>query len=212
MSSGSYMSSATVLSGSSATITIPAGALAVGTDALTAAYTPDTSSSPIYTAASGNASILVTAYVAPSFSLSNTGNIVMSKGATSTSTISITPSGGFAGNVNLSCALTSVPPNATDVPVCSFSPAIATTSSTLTISSTASGSARDQPFRWIVVPGTGIALACVGFLGAYPDDVPAPHGCPSFSSPRRVTASLAAAETPLHLQVDREARPQVSTP
>jgi parallel beta-helix repeat protein len=56
LSSGSYTSSAVTLSGGTATITVPAGVLAVGSDTLTATYTPDTAGADIYTGASGTSS------------------------------------------------------------------------------------------------------------------------------------------------------------
>ncbi len=61
LSSGSYTSSAATLSSGSATITIPAGSLAAGSDTLTAKYTPDSASSATYNSASGTASVTVTA-------------------------------------------------------------------------------------------------------------------------------------------------------
>jgi len=60
LTSGSYASSAATLSSGSATITIPAGSLAVGSDTLTAKYTPDAGSSTAYSSASGTASVTVT--------------------------------------------------------------------------------------------------------------------------------------------------------
>ena len=60
LTSGNFASSAATLSGGSAAINIPAGALAMGSDTLTATYTPDATSSPKYGAAIGNATINVT--------------------------------------------------------------------------------------------------------------------------------------------------------
>jgi hypothetical protein len=60
LSSGAYTSSATTLATGSASITIVAGSLAVGTDTLTAKYTPDTAGSAIYGTASGTGSVTVT--------------------------------------------------------------------------------------------------------------------------------------------------------
>ncbi len=60
LSSGTYASSATTLSGGSVTISIPSGALAAGNDTLMASYTPDTASSSTYNIASGNATVTVT--------------------------------------------------------------------------------------------------------------------------------------------------------
>ncbi|MGD0366704.1 MAG: FG-GAP-like repeat-containing protein, partial [Acidobacteriaceae bacterium] len=59
LSSGSYTSAATTLTAGSTTITIPAGSLAVGSDTLTAAYTPDAGSSSIYSGATGAAPVTV---------------------------------------------------------------------------------------------------------------------------------------------------------
>jgi hypothetical protein len=53
LSGGTYTSSATTLSNGSASITIPAGKLAVGSYALTAAYTPDTAGGAFYKSTSG---------------------------------------------------------------------------------------------------------------------------------------------------------------
>jgi hypothetical protein len=63
LSSGGYTSAATALSSGSATITIPAGSLAAGSDTLTAKYTPDSASSATYNSASGTSSITVTSPV-----------------------------------------------------------------------------------------------------------------------------------------------------
>jgi len=57
----------------------------------------------------------------PSFLLSNSGSISIAANATTgnTATITATPSGGFTGDVTLTCAVT--PTTGTDVPTCSFS-------------------------------------------------------------------------------------------
>jgi hypothetical protein len=60
LSSGAYTSSSTTLTAGSASITIAAGSLAVGSDMLTANYTPDAASSSNYGSASGNGSVTVT--------------------------------------------------------------------------------------------------------------------------------------------------------
>ena len=60
LSSGAYTSSATTLTNGSATITIAAGSLAVGSDTLSAKYTPDAGSSAVYGNASGNGTVTVT--------------------------------------------------------------------------------------------------------------------------------------------------------
>ncbi len=60
LTSGTYTSSAVTLTGGSASITIPAGTLPAGTDALSAAYTPDAASSSTYNSASGGGQVTVT--------------------------------------------------------------------------------------------------------------------------------------------------------
>ena len=61
LTSGSYASAATTLSSGGATINVPAGSLAVGSDALKVTYTPDSASSPIYNGNTGTNSVTVTA-------------------------------------------------------------------------------------------------------------------------------------------------------
>ncbi|HEY4356612.1 MAG TPA: choice-of-anchor D domain-containing protein [Acidobacteriaceae bacterium] len=61
LSSGSYASSAVTLSGGTATFSIPAGALAVGSDTLTAIYAPDAAASTTYNDGAGTATVSVTA-------------------------------------------------------------------------------------------------------------------------------------------------------
>jgi pseudomonalisin len=59
LSGGGYTSSATTLASGSAAITIPAGSLSIGSDTLTAAYTPDSSASASYNSASGSNTVTV---------------------------------------------------------------------------------------------------------------------------------------------------------
>jgi len=135
LSSGSYTSSSATLSGGSATITIGAGALAIGSDTVTVTYTPDTASAAIYKSATGSASAVVNAVAAPSFVLSNSGNITINSGATSgnTSTITITPSGGFTGRVALSCAVKTTASNSAEAVTCKLGSG-GTSSSSVTVS------------------------------------------------------------------------------
>ncbi len=66
LSGGSYTSKAVTLSGGSATIHVPIGALNAGNVVLTATYTPDAASLPAYTSATGaSAKLKVIAVVAP---------------------------------------------------------------------------------------------------------------------------------------------------
>ena len=59
LTSGTYASSAATLSAGSASITIPAGKLAVGSASIKANYTPDSASSSSYTSATGTATVSV---------------------------------------------------------------------------------------------------------------------------------------------------------
>jgi subtilase family serine protease len=61
LTGGGYTSPATVLSGGSASIVVPAGALAVGIDPITATYTPDANDSSVYVGAAGSGTVNVTA-------------------------------------------------------------------------------------------------------------------------------------------------------
>ena len=61
LSSGSYSSATTTLVGGTATITVPAGALAAGSDTLTAIYAPDQAASTAYSDGAGFGAVTVTA-------------------------------------------------------------------------------------------------------------------------------------------------------
>lgn len=106
LTSGDYTSGAIALSNGSATIAIPANALAVGADTLTASYSGDAN----YLIATGKATINVTQAVTPGFKVS-AANLSISAGASSgnTVTVSITPTDGFTGSVSLSAQITSGP-------------------------------------------------------------------------------------------------------
>ena len=109
----------------------------------------------------------------PAFALSNSGNITVAPGATTgnSSIVSVTGSGGFAGAVALTCAVT--PAAASDPAVCSLSAASVTISgataqtSTLTITTTAATTARVDPkaggVGWYATAGA--TLACVLLCG-----------------------------------------------
>jgi sugar lactone lactonase YvrE len=56
---GSYSSTASVLSGGSATITVPAGSLSAGTDSIVATYAPDSASASIFASGTGTSSVNV---------------------------------------------------------------------------------------------------------------------------------------------------------
>jgi len=114
LDSGNYASAPTPLVGGSATITIPGGSLAPGVDVLQADYANGN-----YAYATGQASVTVTG--PPGFTITGTA-VTLTAGATTgnTSTITVTPSGGFTGSVALTAAVTSSPSGAVDPPTLSF--------------------------------------------------------------------------------------------
>ncbi len=126
----------------SGSVTI-SGATAL-TDTLTVATTSTTTAGAYTVAVTGtsgtitqNTTVSVTVTAAPaSFALTNGGAITVSPGATTgnTSTITVTPSGGFTGSVTLTAALASSPSGATDLPTFSFG-----TTSPVSISGTTAG-------------------------------------------------------------------------
>jgi hypothetical protein len=116
LTSGSYNSGAIVLNSGNANINILAGALASGTDTLTVTYTPDSSSSALYASVANTTSVTV---VPPGFQIVGS-SVTVSKGAAGGSTITVTPSGGFTGNVTLTAVITSSPSGAQYSPTLSF--------------------------------------------------------------------------------------------
>jgi parallel beta-helix repeat protein len=129
LTSGSYSSAATSLNNGSATITVPAGSLAIGNAMLTVQYSGDS----VYGTATRTSSIVVTG----PFAISGTP-LIISPGATSgnQSIITVTPSGGFTGSVVLTAAIASSPPGATNPPTLSFG-----TSGNVSITTASAGTA-----------------------------------------------------------------------
>ncbi len=113
---------------------------------------------------------------APAYSIAGTA-VTLAKGSSSgdSSTITITPSGGFSGTVALSAAVTNSPTGAEDLPTFSWTPSNAeiavsgsspTTATLIIVTTPSSVGASQQPAnpaaRWY---GTGGAmLACVAFF------------------------------------------------
>jgi hypothetical protein len=116
----------------------------------------------------------VAAPVPAAFALAAT-SVSLAPGAATgnTATITITPSGGFAGAVSLTAVISSAPSGATNLPVLSFGGTTPVTLSagsataTLTIStssgSTAMADSAGSGLRWYASGGT--ALACILLLG-----------------------------------------------
>jgi trimeric autotransporter adhesin len=172
LSSGSYNSGPVALIAGSASIIIPANSLAIGTDTLATTYSGDSD----YLGGVLNETVTVNPAPNPVFSISGTA-ITLAPGAktSNTSSITVTPSGGFTGSVTMTAAITSSPSGAQDSPALSFgatTPVSITGTSagtaTLTITTTApSTSASVRPrlpgIPWYVEGGA--ALACMLLFG-----------------------------------------------
>jgi hypothetical protein len=172
LTSGNYTSPATNLNGGSATINIPAGSLAIGANTLKVSYGGDNNFSPN----TGSASVTVTEPVNPSFTVSGTAvTVVAGSTAANSSTITVTPVGGFTGSVSMTAAVTSSPSGAQHPPSLSFgstSPVGITSSAAATadlaVFTTAATSAAVEPANrrgtsWYG-PG-GAVLACLLLFG-----------------------------------------------
>jgi hypothetical protein len=171
LSSGNYTSSAVQLTAGAAIFTIPANSLAIGSDTLTATYSGDAN----YLAGSNAETVTVTAAQIPGLALTAT-SVTIGPGSVSgnTSTITLTPSGGFTGSVALTAAVTSSPAGASDTPTLSFG-----STSPVSISGTAAGTATLTIFTTapssaaLIVPARpgirwyngGAALACFLLFG-----------------------------------------------
>ena len=107
---------------------------------------------------------------AATFSLSNSGNISVNPGTSGTSTITATPTGGYAGQINLTCAVSTAISNPTDPPTCLLNPASLTISassqtSTLMIATTgATSNTSSSSEQNLFAKSTGIAFALLIFL------------------------------------------------
>jgi hypothetical protein len=149
-----------------ATTTLP-----VGTYSINAVYSGDgnyagSTSSPVSVT-------VVTAAQTPALKLTGTPvTVVAGTTAGNTSTITVTPSGGFTGSVALTAAITSSPAGAVNAPTLSFG---ATTpvsitgttagTATLTVATTATTTtalAKPAPSPWL--PAGGAVLACLLLL------------------------------------------------
>jgi hypothetical protein len=175
LTGGGYTSSSQALSSGTSTFTIPASSLSVGADTLTAYYGGDSN----YTSETGTASVTVTGTTSSdTFTLSATTPTAVAPGTATTSTITVATTDGYVGTASLTCALTTSPSSAVDLPTCKLSPtsvalSASTTSGTVTatISSTAATSSelvRPRPLgkgrNWTGAGG-GAVLAVVLLIG-----------------------------------------------
>lgn len=106
------------------------------------------------------------------FSLAaNPTSLTLSAGATTAniSAITVTPTGGFTGAVNFTCAVTTAPPSANDPPTCSAPSATVSSgaaTTTLTVTTTASRtSANHNPLNKFFAASGGVVMAGLLFFG-----------------------------------------------
>lgn len=148
------------------------GTLTIATTASTSAgsYTVTINGSSGTVTGSASVALTVAAPAPPSFTLTSSGNITVSPGATTgnTATITVAPANGFTGSVSLSCAIS--PAAAVDPATCSV-PASVTISgatnqtATLTVTTTAATSAKNDTLKSLWPSAGGVALALVLFFG-----------------------------------------------
>jgi hypothetical protein len=173
LSGGGYNTPSSIpLTNGSATINIPAGLLDQGEDTLTATYNPDDASKGTYLTSTGQASVTVTGLGTPGFALSPFSSLSFTAGATTgnTATITVTPSNGFTGSIDLSCLVSTTLVTPHDPPTCT-TPANVTISgtnpatATLTVSTTANTTAQSIPLHRSLFSGGGLVLAFLLLLG-----------------------------------------------
>jgi sugar lactone lactonase YvrE len=168
-----YPTTTATLSSGSATFTISASLLAGSwpalTDTLTASYSGDIT----YSQTSGSTSVAVTDE--PIKILTTAITVPPGGNFGNTSTISVVPSYGFTGTVNLTATITSSPANVHDLPTLSFgstNPVVISGTSngyaTLTVSSVAVGNGaleHSTPKNMRLTVAAGATLGCLLLIG-----------------------------------------------
>jgi len=170
LSGGGFTSTAATLVNGSYTFTIPSNSLSAGTDTLTAEYSGDS----VYATGSATASVTVTQ---SAYSLAATTPTAVTAGSPATSTVTVSTATAYSGTIALTCALTTSPSGATDLPTCAVNtPSVQLASgstsatSTITVTSTSATTAMALPGndskqnRWKRLGG-GAALALLFFFG-----------------------------------------------
>jgi sugar lactone lactonase YvrE len=166
LSSGNYTSAPASLSGGDASITVPAGALNVGNDTLTATYTPDSASTGAFGSTTGTATITV---VPATFTMSASA-VSVTPGSSGSSTITVTSKNEYTGTVTLSCTVTSSPAGTLDSPTCTTSGTVTLSgtstsgTATVTVNSTAASASVVRDSNWWNKSGAGAALAAFLFF------------------------------------------------
>jgi hypothetical protein len=98
LTSGSFTSATTALANGSATFIVSAGSLAIGSDTLTASYTPDPSSSSTYQSATGSSSTVTVTQAKTTPTISWATPAAIAYGTALSATQLIASSGGVAGS------------------------------------------------------------------------------------------------------------------
>lgn len=182
LTSGNYTSSVATLSSGSATITIPAGSLAVGNDTLTASYSGDSN----YGAATGTASVIV---IAPGFTLSaSPASLSVAQGGTGTSTITVTDVGGFTGGVTL--AASGLPSGVT----ASFAAGSAAGTQVLTVTANTSATTTSSPVT-VTITGTSGSLTATTSVSLSITPEPSFTAGPGGTTSMTVTPGLTTGNT-----------------
>ena len=166
LTSGTYNSGAWPLSSGSATVVVPANSLSTGAATLSASYSGDAT----YLPASETANVTVGTSL---FTISAGPAAAILPGGAAGSTITVSSTTAYSGTIILSCAVTSSPSGATDLPVCtvptsevSLSPMGPVTYDEAEVTTTAATASLADPG----LPGSagragGIAFALVILLG-----------------------------------------------
>lgn len=139
---------------------VPENQLPAGTTNIIAGYSGDANYS--------SSSTVVT--VPPAIFLTNTGGMTLAPGSTGTTAITVTPVGGFVGNVNLTCMVGTGGLTTNDTPTCSIASPTTISGTTpqleqLTVRTTGPTSAAMRLPVGKFLFGTGAALAMIFFLG-----------------------------------------------
>ena len=161
LTSGSWNSGSQPISSGTANITIPSSTLPAGTDTLTASYSGDAS----YLAGTATATVTVS----PSSFTVTAGNPPnVDPGQQAEVNVSLQSSNGYTGQVTLTCAVTSQPSGAVDLPTCKGGtiPLQGGSDVTTVLVSTTVATASNSrpPFPGLAGFG-GAALAFLSFLG-----------------------------------------------
>ena len=168
ISGGGYTSSAQPLAAGAYTFAVPANSLSAGSDTLTVNYGGDTN----YAAGVGTTTVTVTA---SAYTLAASAPTQVAPGGSASSTISLTSSTAYTGTVTLTCALTTSPAGASDLPTCAPASGGGTITATagtaggtgsVSVTTTAATAAMHKPRigGWAEA-GSGTVLALLVFFG-----------------------------------------------